>query len=109
MTAQVGERVAHTPDTAVRALRDEKRLPGTQNLARSVDADGSRARDANYQHIDFVIDVLCHALPRGENQQIHVQILAFMRLSRSRRGRGAGQRGKFDRGPRTRVLRGGFR
>src|SRR5215207_1398903 len=78
MTGEIGEGVALTPDATVRALRDEQRLPATQNLTRSVDGYGSRARDADQQYVDLGIDVLGHAIARGEHDDVDVEILALM-------------------------------
>jgi hypothetical protein len=47
MTGEVGEGVALTLDAAVRALRDEERLPGTEDLVRSVDGYGTGAGNSD--------------------------------------------------------------
>src|SRR5215213_6956570 len=84
MTGKIGEGVAHTPDAAVRPFRDNKRLLGTQDLTRSVDGYGSRAGDANQQHVNLGIDVLCHTVARGEHEHVDIEVFALMRPGRSR-------------------------
>ncbi len=108
MTSEIGEGITHTLDAAARTLRDEKRLPGTQDLARSVDGYGSRAGDADQQHVDLGVHMLRHALARSEDQQVDIEILALVRPDRSWSGRSARQRGEFDDLPRTGVQRGRF-
>jgi hypothetical protein len=47
MTGEVGEGFALTPDAALRALRDEERLPGTEDLVCSVDGYSTGAGNSD--------------------------------------------------------------
>ena len=97
VTGQVGERGTHSMCAPTRAFGNDKRLPGAQDVACPVDRYGSRAGDADQQHVDLGIHVLRHALARSENQQVDIEILALLRPDRSRSSRSAGQRGKVRR------------
>src|SRR5918993_5635990 len=72
VTAEVREAVAQTLSAALGALRNDKRLPRSKHFTVPVDGHGSRARDANQQHVDLGIYVLCHALAHPEQEQVDI-------------------------------------
>jgi hypothetical protein len=63
VAGQVSERGTHPLRAPARSFGNDKRLPGTQDVTCSVDNYGSRARDADQQHVNLGIHVLRHALP----------------------------------------------
>jgi hypothetical protein len=54
-------------------------VPGAKHFSFPINGHGSRARDANQQHVDLGIHVLCHALAHPEHEQVDIEILALLR------------------------------
>jgi len=86
MAAQVRKTPAHGADGAARPFRDDERLPRPHGVIRPVHRDDTRARDADQQHIDFVIHMRHHAIVGVEDEEIDVEIRALSRPDWSPRG-----------------------
>ena len=95
MAAQVRKTPAHGADGAARPFRDDKGLPRPHGVIRPVHRDDTRARDADQQHIDFVIHMRHHAIVGVEDEEIDVEIRALSRPDWSPRGAPVRQDGEI--------------
>jgi hypothetical protein len=96
VAGEIGERLAGGAEAATSALGDEDRLTGSYGTMDAVNFDDPIACDHNDQDIDFVVYVRRDAIPLGEDQQVHAEVVALVRPGNARPGACASERGEID-------------